>query len=258
MAGKSERRRSRPLQDVVVKPLQFFLLLLAVFLAPQFLRAQMPNRQPGGPTFPAAPSGPPNMPDSSRCASPAAMPERAQRHIRYRFRAGFCRFVCRARPGRSVSRPGNDSAPQVSTSAKADRFAAQAQHILKIMSDNLLKDFAKAGYTTKLLARQRSTPRRWLSDCGRVYSSGHRQSLAPRRAWRWAGRRNLAAVRIGPRSRAFYAAALRSGSGGCKQREARRRHRAKSQRRLRRNSPWKPTSQTNPSNRPRSASAPSW
>jgi hypothetical protein len=28
---------------------------------------------------------------------------------------------------------------------------AQAQHLVKLMSDNLLKDFAKAGYTTKLL-----------------------------------------------------------------------------------------------------------
>jgi sirohydrochlorin ferrochelatase len=43
------------------------------------------------------------------------------------------------------------SVPPVSASPKADASAARAQHIVKLMSDNLLKDFAKAGYTTKLL-----------------------------------------------------------------------------------------------------------
>jgi hypothetical protein len=33
----------------------------------------------------------------------------------------------------------------------ANPSSTQAQHIVKVMSDNLLKDFAKAGYTTKLL-----------------------------------------------------------------------------------------------------------
>jgi len=41
------------------------------------------------------------------------------------------------------------SAPPASVSPKAS--ASAAQHIVKLMSDNLLKDFAKAGYTTKML-----------------------------------------------------------------------------------------------------------
>jgi hypothetical protein len=36
-------------------------------------------------------------------------------------------------------------------SMKGNASAAQVQHIVKLMSDNLLKDFAKAGYATKLL-----------------------------------------------------------------------------------------------------------
>jgi hypothetical protein len=43
------------------------------------------------------------------------------------------------------------SAPPVSVSPDVKASAAQAQHLVKLMSDNLLKDFAKAGYTTKLL-----------------------------------------------------------------------------------------------------------
>jgi hypothetical protein len=43
------------------------------------------------------------------------------------------------------------SAPPASVSTNAKASAAQAQHLVKLMSDNLLKDFAKAGYTTKLL-----------------------------------------------------------------------------------------------------------
>lgn len=43
------------------------------------------------------------------------------------------------------------SAPAASASPQATASAARAQHIVNFMSDNLLKDFAKAGYTSKLL-----------------------------------------------------------------------------------------------------------
>lgn len=42
-------------------------------------------------------------------------------------------------------------APPASVAPKANASTAQAQHIVKLMSDNLLKDFAKSGYTAKLL-----------------------------------------------------------------------------------------------------------
>jgi hypothetical protein len=43
------------------------------------------------------------------------------------------------------------SAAAAGVSPKANASEARTQHLVKLMSDNLLKDFAKAGYTTKLL-----------------------------------------------------------------------------------------------------------
>jgi hypothetical protein len=43
------------------------------------------------------------------------------------------------------------SASAVGVAPKGNTSAAQAQHLVKLMSDDLLKDFAKAGYTAKLL-----------------------------------------------------------------------------------------------------------
>ena len=41
--------------------------------------------------------------------------------------------------------------PPIGVAPKSNASAAQAQHLVKLMSENLLKDFAKAGYTAKLL-----------------------------------------------------------------------------------------------------------
>ena len=184
MAGKSERRRSRPLQDVVVKPLQFFLLLLVVFLAPQFLRAQMPSRQPGGP-----PSGPPAMPDASGEPAQPAVPERSSVIYVTDFELDSADSSAEPAPARSAARPTNDSAPQVSTSAKATHLAAQAQHIIKTMSDNLLKRFRQGGLHHEASTCQRSATGRWLPDCRRDHPVRPGRSPAPRRARRRAGRR---------------------------------------------------------------------
>jgi hypothetical protein len=103
-----------------VRPSRKFLpALLAAFLAPQFVCAQMPNRPSG-----ASPNGPPS-------AEPPSEPEP----------------------------PAQSDKPQISRAVyitdfeldSADQPATQAQHILKLMSENLLKDFAKAGYAAKLL-----------------------------------------------------------------------------------------------------------
>lgn len=45
----------------------------------------------------------------------------------------------------------NAPPPPASVSPKASASPAQAQHLVKLMSENLLKDFAKAGYTARLL-----------------------------------------------------------------------------------------------------------
>ncbi len=141
MAGKFERRRPRPLQDVVVSsPRQFLLLLLAILLVPQFALAQMSGRQPGGSPggYPGgAQSGPPNIPENP---APPAAPERSQRIYITDFELDSVSLAADA-----------SSAPAASASPKAEPSAARAQRIVKLMSDNLLKDFAKAGYTSKLL-----------------------------------------------------------------------------------------------------------
>lgn len=110
------------------------------FLVPQFASAQMSGRQPGGSPggYPGgAQPGPPNIPENP--AAPAA-PERTQRIYVADFELDSSAAVADA-----------NAAPPVSASPQADASAARAQHIVKLMSDDLLKDMAKAGYTTKLL-----------------------------------------------------------------------------------------------------------
>jgi hypothetical protein len=104
----------------------FLLLLLAVLLAPRIAFVQMSGRQPGGSpgNYPGgAQPGPSNIPDTP---APPAAPERTQRIYITDFKWD-------------------------STSVAADASAVRAQRIVKLLSDNLLKDFVKAGYTTKLL-----------------------------------------------------------------------------------------------------------
>jgi len=124
----------------VRRSLQFLLLLLIAFLVPQFALAQMSGRPPGGSPggYPGgAQPGPPNVPENP---APPSAPERTQRI-----------YVADFESDSSAALADANAAPPVSASPKADASAARAQHIVKLMSDDLLKDFAKAGYTTKLL-----------------------------------------------------------------------------------------------------------
>jgi hypothetical protein len=119
---------------------KFLLLLLAVFLAPSFALGQMPSRQPGGSpgSYPGGASpGPPNIPDNP---APSAPSERSKIIYVTDFEL------------HSISLPADaSSTPPATVPPHADPSAARAQHLTKLMSDNLLKDFAKAGYTAKLL-----------------------------------------------------------------------------------------------------------
>jgi hypothetical protein len=116
---------------------QLLLLLLAVFLTPQFVFAQMSGRQPGGSPggYPGgAQPGPSNIPENP------APPERSQRI-----------YVTDFELDSGAANSDASPAPPASTSPKADASSARAQHLVKSMSDNLVKDFAKVGYTAKLL-----------------------------------------------------------------------------------------------------------
>jgi len=100
----------------------------------------MSNRQPSGSpgAYPGgAPGGPPNIPDAP---PPPAAPERTQRIYVTDFELDSA----------GVTVDGSSVSP-VGVTPKGNASATQAQHLVKVMSDNLLKDFAKAGYTTKLL-----------------------------------------------------------------------------------------------------------
>jgi hypothetical protein len=130
---------------------QFLPLLLAVFLAPQFSFAQMPNRQPGGTpgAYPGGGSqGPPDIPDAP---PPSATPERSQRIYITDFELDFAAANADSVPGASAGSPASDSIPAATGGSQANASSAHAQHIVKLMSENLLKDFAKAGYTARLL-----------------------------------------------------------------------------------------------------------
>jgi hypothetical protein len=109
-------------------------------LAPRFAFAKMSGRQPGGSPggYPGgAQPGPPHMPENP---APPASAERSQRIYVTDFELDSTAAIADASAG-----------PPVSASPKADASAARAQHLVKLMSDNLLKDFAKSSYTTKLL-----------------------------------------------------------------------------------------------------------
>jgi Domain of unknown function (DUF4410) len=115
------------------------LLLPLVPLAPQFAFAQMPDRQPGGTpgAYPGGGSqGPANIPDM-----PAPPPATEESRVIY-----VTDFELD-----SADASLADSSSEAPAGVAAKAKGSAAQHLVKLMSDNLLKDFAKAGFSTKLL-----------------------------------------------------------------------------------------------------------
>ena len=132
----------------------FLLLLLTVFLAPQFAFAQMPDRQPG-----ANPNGPPSaQPSEPESPQPPPTPE----HSRVVYISDF-EFDSVAQPPDSNHAPSaapraSDATPPASSSPQTSTSAIQAHHIVKLMSDELAKDFKKSGYTAKFLRPSDTRP----------------------------------------------------------------------------------------------------
>lgn len=126
---------------------QFFLLLVAIFLAPQWIFAQAPDRQQG-----SYPGGPPSAaPSAPEAPSPSATPERSPVVYITDFELDSALEVADSSQAASGAPQGSGSVPPASGSPKTSGAPAQAQHIVKMMSDELAKNFKKAGYTTKLL-----------------------------------------------------------------------------------------------------------
>jgi len=88
------------------------------------------------------------MPDAP---TPSAAPERSKIIYITDFELDSARANADTAQTGGGAPQANGSAAPISVVPKANASAAQAQHLVRLMSDNLLKDFAKAGYTTKLL-----------------------------------------------------------------------------------------------------------
>lgn len=167
MARESQRRRSRPLQNVVVKQAQqdaavklveqdvavelnvvarlacnFVLLLLVIPFAPQIALAQMQPRPPGSPS------------DASSTQEPAPTPSIPEKP-KLVYVTDFELDAVVPDAGAMGTPAGTPSNGQSTTS---NGLATEAQHIVKLMSENLVKDFAKAGYMAKTLGARDPKP----------------------------------------------------------------------------------------------------
>lgn len=138
-----------------MRPSQKFLFpLVALLLAPQSVLAQMPSRQPGSNA-----NGPPSAERSEpEAPSPAATPEHSRVVYITDFELDSIAQPADPNQAAAVASQTNGPAPPVSNSPQTNPPAARAQHIVKLMSDELAKDFKKAGYTTKLLRPSDARP----------------------------------------------------------------------------------------------------
>jgi hypothetical protein len=126
---------------------KYLLSLLPIFLAPQFVLAQMPDRQPG-----ANPNAPPSaQPSEPEAPSPPATPERSRVVYITDFELDSVAQSADSNHAASSAPQASDSKPPAGNSPQTNASAIQAQHIVKLMSDELAKDFKKSGYTVKLL-----------------------------------------------------------------------------------------------------------
>jgi hypothetical protein len=133
---------------------RFLLVLLALLLAPQFALAQMSNRQPG-----SNPNGPPSAePREPEAPSPAATPERSRVVYITDFELDSVAQSADSNHAASNAQQPSGSTAPASNSPQTNASAIQAQHIVKLMSDELAKDFKKSGYTAKFLRPSDTRP----------------------------------------------------------------------------------------------------
>jgi Domain of unknown function (DUF4410) len=132
---------------------KFLLPLLVVLLAPQFVLAQMPDRQPG-----ANPNAPPSaQPSEPDAPSPAPTPEHSRVVYITDFELDSVAQSADSNHAASSAPQASDPTP-ASNSPQANASAIQAQHIVKLMSDELAKDFKKSGYSAKFLRPSDTRP----------------------------------------------------------------------------------------------------
>jgi hypothetical protein len=135
---------------------KFLFPLLALLLAPQFVFAQMPDRQQG--SYPPGGAPPPQTATEPETSAPSPTPERPRIVYITDFELDSVAQPPDSNHAASTAPQASDSAPSASSSPQTNASAIQAQHIVKLMSDELAKDFKKAGYTAKFLRPSDTRP----------------------------------------------------------------------------------------------------
>ncbi len=107
----------------------------------------MPDRQPG-----ANPNGPPSaQPSEPESPQPSPTPERPRVVYITDFELDSVAQSADSNHAASSAPQASDTTPPASSSPQTNASAIQAQHVVKLMSDELARDFKKAGYSAKLL-----------------------------------------------------------------------------------------------------------
>jgi uncharacterized protein DUF4410 len=107
----------------------------------------MPDRQPG-----ANPNGPPSaQPSEPESSQPSPTPEHSRVVYITDFELDSVALSPDSNHAASTAPRESDATPPASSSPQTNASAIQAQHIVKLMSDELAKDFKKSGYTAKFL-----------------------------------------------------------------------------------------------------------
>ena len=107
----------------------------------------MPDRQPG-----ANPNGPPSaQPSEPESPQPPPTPEHSRVVYITDFELDSVAQPPDSNHAASTAPRASDATPPASSSPQTSTSAIQAQHIVKLMSDELAKDFKKSGYTAKFL-----------------------------------------------------------------------------------------------------------
>jgi uncharacterized protein DUF4410 len=125
------------------------LTLLALLLAPQFVLAQMPDRQQG--SYPPGGGPPPQTPTEAEPPAPSDKPQISRVVYITDFELDSVAQPADSNHAASNAPRASDATSPASNSAQTNASAIQAQHIVKLMSDELAKDFKKSGYTAKFL-----------------------------------------------------------------------------------------------------------
>jgi hypothetical protein len=138
--NKSSRKMQNKIAAASSRCKLFFVLISVFLCASQIAIAQSNPQQPGQPRVPANSPASTDAPDRQPTYSPSNIPDMAP-------------------PPETPVHPGIVYVGDFELeSDSAANSTAEAQHILKLMSDSLLQDLRKAGYTAKVLHHSDTRP----------------------------------------------------------------------------------------------------